>query len=240
MQTAEDIIGQVGQLPPGDTLTLPVLTGIDLCVLGAMNQTLVEREIWSWWTGRSDADRFAAAGKCKARLAERGLVIHDGAGPQPVAALGIIAAARTRPLFIVVCKPPKARESGGPVAELRCYGVGDESYGLRAVLVEQKLSDAKAPLNAGFRYFLCQAGEAARQLAAWACEPPDRKGLGSRKASRQIEVYRPGRGGVPERLEIAHGKHQTTVTSPDGNTSTCPGEPVLAEQIAGLLTGGQR
>lgn len=239
MPTAQDVMDRLDHLQPGGSVKLPVLTGVDLCVLGATPQPLVEEQIWSWWSGRSEADRASLAAKCMAQLAERGL-ISTGPDAGLTGEVAIIVAARTRPAFVALRRPDGINQSGGPVIEQRYYGIADEIRGLRGVLAEQKLSDPENPVNTGYRYFLCPVATAAENLASWAAEQPDKRGFGLRRPTRMIDVYRPGHGAVPGRLEVSARNGQLQVTRPGQDPVTCAGDAELSQLVTKFLLAGQR
>ena len=99
---------------------LPAMTAAELCVLGAMTTSLIDARAWSWWTSAPPGRRPALREMAWQFLAYRELVTSRPAARAaaepgrvrvaPPAAL--IVAGRTRPAFIVLCRPRRDRRAG--------------------------------------------------------------------------------------------------------------------------------
>ena len=121
-------------------------------------------------------------------LAYRQLVTSEPAGREaagpgrvrvaPPAAL--IVAGRSRPAFIVLCRPGVT----GEPERTRMYGIGDQQSGIRAVLIEDAKPGRAGWAGPAYEFGLASLATAGRALARWAASPgpapagPDRTGPG--------------------------------------------------------------
>lgn len=179
-----------------EPVELVVLTGMDLCVLGAPKQVLCEEKLAAAWLGQSARRRRKAMELTTESLARRGLLRARGSRPQDAGAepdtetgtgtdtyamdpaLGLVLAARSRPGFVVVTALGTA-EARTP----RMYALGDESGALdTAPVVVVELPESAPPghgaglarmgvLGRLYRYVLVARDTAADWLAEWADQP---------------------------------------------------------------------
>ena len=220
---------------------LPAMTAAELCMLGAMTTSLIDAQAWSWWTS-APPGRGRAAEMAWAFLACRQLVTSEPAtreatGPgrvrvAPPAAL--IVAGRTRPAFIVLCRPGAT----GEPEQTRMYGIGDRVSGVHAVLIEEAKPGRVGWAGPAYEFGLASPAAAGRALARWAASPapagPDR--------SRLIDIHRPGTRDIRPASRItvaASGGNLRVVCEPSRLTVTNPlpcDEDVLSSLLSHTLT----
>lgn len=213
-EAARDLLARAAHEP----VELVVLTGMDLCVLGAPKQVLCEEKLAAAWLGQSARRRRKAMELTTESLARRGLLRAQGSRPQDAGtepdtdtdtdthtdtyamdpALGLVLAARSRPGFVVVTALGTA-EARTP----RMYALGDETGALdTAPVVVVELPESAPPghgaglarmgvLGRLYRYVLVARDTAADWLAEWADQPAP-------------ESVRAKDGHVPARLVSAY------------------------------------
>ena len=245
----EGLLEQVADRGPVYPAVLP---GAALCVLGAMERSLIDADVWSWWTKKSAADRAARASEVMRWLAEREML----GSPQPGAdhdlppdaalpvrpRLGVVLAGRTRPAWIAI---RREGTSGAPDA-LRMYGIADQMHGLRAVLLESVSSETFAAVGGTYAYALFSPMEAAKSLALWVASPAQRTGLMRRQPPKVIDIYLPGAGlrQPADRIEVHPNDdglwvERQTYREPAAQRLACD-EDALARLLAGVLAGACR
>lgn len=173
---------------------LPAMTAAELCVLGAMTTSLIDAEAWSWWTSAPPAHRPSLREMAWQFLAYRQLITSETAGGgaidpgrirvAPPAAL--IVAGRTRPAFIVLCRPGVTSEP----ERIRMYGIGDQASGVRAVLIEEARTEPLGWAGPAYEFGLASPIAAGRALARWAASPWTTPTGQDR--SRMIDIHLPG------------------------------------------------
>jgi hypothetical protein len=162
-------------------VTLPHLTGADLCVLGGLRHPVCWEPLARAWRSLDAAEMSRIGDTCAGRLVERGLLVQretvvDAAGPCAHYALsgglGGLLAARSDPSLVITTS------DGSRTPSVTYYGIGSRDNSLQAFVQEipQRVDDAALPLVPDllalrFRYWLCSPGVAARVLASWAIRP---------------------------------------------------------------------
>lgn len=155
-RAARDLLARAAHEP----VELVVLTGMELCVLGAPKQVLCEEKLAAAWLGQSQRRRSKAIRLTTQSLVKRGLLLAerpadsaqgpdsphtadlpdsldaftDSPGDDSYAldpALGLVLAARSKPGFVVVTSLGSV-EARTP----RMYALGDEEQQVRAVVAE--------------------------------------------------------------------------------------------------------
>jgi hypothetical protein len=215
---AERIFRRANDLKSGAFIALNMLTAAELCVLGGMNCSLVDQEVWSWWTGKSEADRFTLLKRAIWLMKETGKLELplDGTELQPgndlllhlKAKPGIILAGKLNPSFIALLR----RGEGGP-SDVRMYGISDERAGLRGVLQEWNTNVRTGIFGTSFGYTLFNREGAVAWLAALAVKPPEQEGLLHRRPPWVIDVHQPGGRGAHGKIEVAAKDGKLLVTS---------------------------
>jgi hypothetical protein len=223
-----------------EPVELIILSGMELCVLGAPKQVLCEEKLATTWLGYSDRRRRKAMDVTTESLVSRGLLLAEAdRGPQAAdadsdtyaldPALGLMLAARSRPAFVVVTAIGTA-EARTP----RMYGIGDEEVPVRAVVVE--LPQTRPPgdfphlaalgaLGRLYRYVLVSVDTAADWLAEWADKPaPEQLRTADGLPARLVSVYRHDEGsdfrGFTVALRHEGGRAQLLVDgAADGDTA---------------------
>ena len=126
------LLDQATALSSG-AVRLPAMTAAELCVLGAMTSSLIDAQrlvLVDLGTARPAAgaagDGVAVPGLPAARHIRTGRRVATGPGRVRVAPLAaLIVAGRTRPAFIVLCRPGAT----GEPERTRMYGIGDRHPG---------------------------------------------------------------------------------------------------------------
>lgn len=231
----------VEQVEREGAVALPALSAAELCVLGAMQSSLIDQDAGAWWTALPDAERITIGALALRFLLHRRLLeppdsdAEDGSGELvPVRVrplLGFVLAGRIRPAFVAI-----RREGADAVPDpVRLYGIADES-GLRTVLVEAATHRSIEGFGPGYEYVLSSPAGAVGSLVRWVGRIPASAGDGP--APRKIlDVYRPvsGRGPIWEHLEIERGPagHRVERT---GGPIDCDGD-ALGDLLLEVLCG---
>ncbi|WP_328319027.1 hypothetical protein [Streptomyces sp. NBC_00388] len=239
------------QVERDDAVQLPALSTAELCVLGAMQTTLVDEDAWSWWSGMAEAERFELSAMALKFLVHRGLLDEpdpaqaSGAGTEentpgesvglPVRPLlAMILAGRTEPSFIVV---RREGSKGGP-DRMRLYGIAEEGRGLRAVLAEEATGNHVSRFGPAYKYVLASPAEAVRSLLRWVDRAPAGHRFG-RRPSKVIDVYQPNKGSGPglDRFEVRRSSAGLSVERNASGAPVACDEEALGRQLGELLTG---
>ena len=235
---AQALLHQATLLKSG-AVRLSAMTAPEVCVLGAMTTSLIDAGAWSWWTSAPPGRRAVLREMAWQFLAYRQLVTSEPAGREatgpgrvrvaPPAAL--IVAGRTRPAFIVLCRP-------GPTGEpeqTRMYGIGDQQSGVRTVLIEDAKTGPAGWAGPAYEFGLTSPVAAGRALARWAASPgPDR--------CRLIDIHLPGTRDIRPASRItvaASGGNLHVVCEPSRLNVTNPlpcDEDVLTSLLTHTLT----
>ena len=166
-------------------MRLPAMTAAELCVLGAMTSTLINAGAWDWWTSAPPQRQPVLRDMAWKFLASRDLVTPAGASAGTVRlapAAALIVAARTRPAFIVL----RRDSPGGEPEPARMYGIADQCYGLRAVMIEEAKSGSVGWAGPAYEFRLASPDEAAQALTRWATA------TSTPGQSRLIDIHQPG------------------------------------------------
>lgn len=239
------LLDQATALGPG-AVRLPAMTAAELCVLGAMTTTLIDARAWSWWTSAPPGRRPALREMAWQFLAHRQLVTSEpaaGAAAEPgqvrvAAPAALVVAGRTRPAFIVLCRPGAAAEP----EQTRMYGIGDLESGIRAVLIEEAKTEPLCWAGPAYEFGLASPTAAGRALARWAAFPA--AAAAGLDRSRVIDIHRPGIRDIRPAARIsvaASGGCLHVVCEPGRLTVTNPlpcDEDVLTRLLTHTLTGG--
>lgn len=238
---------------------LPELIAVDLCALGASQQSMFDEQVWRTWVALPDSVRDEWAEASRTGLARRRLLdppaSADGADDVLVSriapALALIMAARSRPAFIAVGSIA-GDQRGAP----RVYGIADTVCGLRAVLVEHAsveriglgtgerltLPPAADRARAGdlhqlYQYLLVSPERAVRVLSAWLTTSPSSGNVDP--AARIVDVFRHPEGAdlTRDRLSVTADPSGSTRISCEFAGDQLPSSLAYdAEHIPGLLT----
>ncbi|WP_406137388.1 hypothetical protein [Streptomyces sp. NBC_01089] len=235
------------QVERDGAVQLPALSTAELCVLGAMQATLVDADALSWWSGMLEAERSGLSAMALKFLIHRGLLDEPAPGTAdsplgenvdlPVRPLlAMILAGRGRPSFVVLRREgPK-----GEPERMRLYGIAEEGRGLRALLAEVATGNHVSRFGPAYEYALVSPEEAVSSLLRWVDRAPARK-LG-RRLPKVIDVYQPDKGSGParDRIEVRvdssglHVEHEGVGTAP---TTTDCDEKALGRLLADLFAG---
>jgi hypothetical protein len=217
------------------TVTLTVLSGLDLCVLGAAGQSLFDTAVTVAWEKQSDQTREAVGNDMMAGFVRRELMVP---APEPgsyamAAELSIAMAARTDPTFALV-----TAVEGADVRSLKMFGLGDQDHPLQAVVIESPMvapeGDYKqvtriGPLGWFYRYTLVSPVTAAEILVRWTEIKLPRGGKG-----RVITAFRhPDGSELAGDVVAVRGKHGVTGLTHNGVERNVAD---LAEVVGGLIT----
>jgi hypothetical protein len=165
-------------------VTLTVLSGLELCALGAAEQSLFDAAAAKAWGSLSDEKRGVARNETMAGLVEREL-LHPAAeaGQYTMATeLSVIMGARANPTFALVTEV-----EGTDARSVKMFGLGDQDRPLQAVVVESPLLAPKGdykqiarlgPLGWFYRYTLASPATAAEILVRWTELDLPRRGKG--------------------------------------------------------------
>ncbi|WP_405778133.1 hypothetical protein [Streptomyces sp. NBC_00859] len=240
------------QVERDDAVQLPALSTAELCVLGAMQATLVDEDAWSWWSGMAEAQRFELSAMALKFLVHRGLLDEPDPGGgnasgtsaaqgTPGGSVGLpvrpllamILAGRTQPSFVVVRREGAKAEPD----RMRLYGISEEGRGLRAVLAEEATGNHVSRFGPAYTYVLASPAEAVRSLLRWVDRPPAGHRLG-RRPSKVIDVYQPNKGTGPDldRFEVRRRSAGLSVErNQDGTPIDCD-EETLGRHLSELLS----
>jgi hypothetical protein len=165
-------------------VTLTVLSGLDLCALGAGGQALFDTAVTVAWGALAGDARDSAQNDTLAGLVRREL-LHPaaGAGEYTMATeLSVVMGARADPTFALVTEV-----EGTDVRSVKMFGFGDQDRSLPAVVVESPIAAPKGdfkhlarlgPLGWFYRYTLVSPATAADILMRWTELDLPRRGKG--------------------------------------------------------------
>lgn len=191
------LISQAGQ---DGAVALAPLAGMDLCALGGPRHAVFPDALASTWLRMKPGERDKFIGHTTTRLTRDSLLIPDArSSAQPGYSmspeLGIVIAARCRPLFAVVGAVPGAVL---PTVSMFALGQDPDAH----LLVSETLfklpgaDGGKHPKVAGTRilgcvysYHLLRADCAATALTEWALVPTDKRRPWSREPGRILTRY---------------------------------------------------
>jgi hypothetical protein len=185
-----------------EPVVLTTLSGVDLCVLGAMSWEALATS----WNRLRPEDRTKIIEDRTTQMIERGLLIEQspGQGYDPLAyysvspKLGIALAARSNPTFIITSTvSPKQ-------APLTMFAIGDAAAPVRGILMEvpsltngkDKGNPALEPLSVQFNHLLVTQGFAAEYLTESALRNAPSNSF-HKKTARTVALFRPGTGPKP-------------------------------------------
>jgi hypothetical protein len=185
-----------------EPVVLTTLSGVDLCVLGAMSWEALATS----WNRLRPEDRIKIIEDRTTQMIERGLLIEQspGLGYDPLAyysvspKLGIALVARSNPTFIITSTvSPKQ-------APLTMFAIGDAVAPVRGIVMEvPSLTNGKdqgnpalEPLSVQFNHLLVTQGFAAEYLAESALRNAPSNAF-HKKTARTVALFRPGTGPKP-------------------------------------------
>ena len=240
---------------------LAVLSGLELCVLGAPKHVLCEKELAAAWLGYSDRRRRKAMQLATESLVKRSMLLERSGtprtGPEGISpvdsyamnpALGLVLAGRTRPGFVVVTSlgPAEARTP-------RMYSIGDEEQPVRGVLFESPESlppgdfphvVRMGPLGWMYRYLLTSQDFVADWLAAWVDKPAPEalRAKDGRLPPRMVSVYRhdEGRDFLGVTIAFRHDGERAQLLAEDGEVAGEYDREGLRGVMGDLLVAGTR
>ena len=175
-----------------ETVQLPILFGMDLCVLGGAHHALADQAMTARWFATTSQQQELSRDFVLGQLWANGLLLKDPALTGQIAVgpeLGLILQARSRPTFAALAHVDD--DSGRPPFKL--YAVGDQSDPMRAILLESPQNPPPERRNAYqgifaamhelvwmFNFELISPDRAADGMGAWASVPvplPSRRRL---------------------------------------------------------------
>jgi hypothetical protein len=233
------------QVEHDGAVRLPALSTAELCVLGAMQATLIDEVSWSWWSGMTEAERFGLSAMALKFLVHRRLLDEPETGAiendstehvalraRPL--LAMILAGRTQPAFVVV----RAEGAKAAPERMRLYGIAEEGRGLRAVLAETGPGKLPTRLGPTYEYALVSPAEAVSSLLRWIDRAPTGHKLG-RRPPKIIDVYQPDKGSGParDRFEVRRSGPAGLRVEHEGSGSR--GAPIDGDEdsLGSILTG---
>lgn len=217
------------------SMTLTVLSGLDLCVLGAAGQSLFDVAVSMAWERQAEQAREAVWDDITAGLVRRGLLqpAADAGSFTMAAELSIVMAARADPTFALVTEV-----EGTDVRSLKMFGLGDRRRPLQAVVVESPAAAPKGdykqvtrlgPLGWFYRYSLASPATAAELLVRWTEIDLPRRGR-----SRVITLFQhPEGSALTGDVVNMRGRHKVTGLTRNGvelDVATLP------EVVGGMIT----
>jgi hypothetical protein len=154
-------------------VTLTVLTALELCALGATEQSLFDTEVTVAWSALDAEKRDVARDDTMGGLVERELLFPAARpGEYTMAAeLSVIVGARANPTLAVVTEV-----EGTDARSVKMFGLGDQDRPLQALVVESPILAPKGdfkhlarmgPLGWFYRYTLMSPAMAAEILVNW-------------------------------------------------------------------------
>jgi hypothetical protein len=250
--SAEEFLKFRLELKVGNARVLPRLVAAELCTLGAMNTSLIDEDVWFWWTQVSTADRYPLMLSALKRLVERGLLDPPSDGepdrPEPEVLLrakpelAVIAAARTHPTFVVL---QHRGDNGDPRFELRMHGIPGTVAGFSGVLAEGRFIVPFPGVGHLFMYAAQTRGGCAETLARIARarqEGSPKIGVLRRRQPWIIDIFLPGEAPVRHRFEVTSEDGKLIVVHQQGKTtmnSERTDEEGLARMIEEALPGDE-
>jgi hypothetical protein len=191
-------------------VSLGVLGGMDLCILGGPKHPVFPEAVTQAWLKLSDHARKKLIDDRTTDMVDRGLLTrssHAGYAYALSPNLGVALAARCRPAFIVTA-------SAGPHLRPLClFALGDQAERVRGLVVEAPISlpdtDRKypnykklGPLGWLYNYALLTPDAAAFMLAEWVSSVPPDSPRGPRQPPYVVTLFRPG-GGLKPAAELS-------------------------------------
>jgi hypothetical protein len=238
------------ELKVGKARTLPYFVAAELCTMGAMNTSLIDEDVWAWWTQMATADRYPLMVLMLQNLVDRGLLDppadgrDDRPGPEVLLRakpeLAVIVAARTRPTFVVL---QRLGAKGDPRFELRMYGIPGSVGGFSGVLAEGRFAAKPSVVGHSFMHAI-QTRVGCAATLAWTArsktETISKKRVLRRRQPGIIDIFVPGEKPVRHRFEITGEGGELAVVHNRGQASVnCArtDEEGLAQMIEGVLPG---
>jgi hypothetical protein len=183
-------------------VSLPVLNGADLCMLGGPKHPFFWEPLATEWLSLRPRDRNGYIEARTKGMIEDGRLIEiaPGDGYRPGASyavspeLGILLAARSRPTFVI------ASHFSSRLAPLSLFGVGDETEPVRGVVMAVPVRPpgkaeefAKpSPIADVFDHILTTTGHAAEFLADRVITPAPTENRFQKQPHRLVTLFRPG------------------------------------------------
>lgn len=186
-------------------VSLGVLGGMDLCILGGPKHPVFPETVAKAWLNLGDRARKKLIEDRTADMVNRGLLTKNPPAGHAYALsphLGVALAARCRPAFIVTA-------SAGPhLRPLRLFALGDQAEPMRGLVLEAPISlpdtDRKHPNNKKlgplgwlYSYALLTPSAAAFMLAEWVSNIPPDSPRGPSQPPYVVTLFRPGGGHTP-------------------------------------------
>jgi hypothetical protein len=186
-------------------VSLGVLGGMDLCILGGPKHPMFPEAVAKAWLNLGDRARKKLIEERTADMVNRGLLTKNSPAGHAYTLspdLGIALAARWRPAFIVTA-------SAGPHLRPLClFTLGDQAEPMRGLVLEapiplpdndRKYSNYKklGPLGWLYSYTLLTPSAAALMLAESVRSVPPGAPSGPRQPPYVVTLFRPGGGLTP-------------------------------------------
>jgi hypothetical protein len=200
---------------------LTVLSGVELCALGATGQALFDTAVAQAWGALADGAREVAQNESLDGVARRKLLEQ--------AEFNVAMGARTDPTFALVTELDGVDERS-----LKMFGLGDQVNPLQAVVVESPIAapagyehlKRMGPLGWFYRYTLVSREIAASLLIRWTQLALPRKAKG-----RVITTFRhPADSGLTGDVVTISSKGKLTRNGEQLDAAT------LGEVVSGLVT----
>jgi hypothetical protein len=186
-------------------VSLGVLGGMDLCILGGPKHPVFPEAVAKAWLNLGDHARKKLIEERTADMVNRGLLTKnppDGHAYSLSPDLGIALAARCRPAFIVTAS------AGQHLRPLCLFALGDQAEPMRGLVLEAPISlpdnDRKhpnhkklGPLGWLYSYTLLTPGAAALMLAESVSSVPPGTPSSPRQPPYVVILFRPGGGLTP-------------------------------------------
>jgi hypothetical protein len=209
---------------------LTVLSGLELCALGATEQALFDTAVTVAWGALAEGARETARSESLDGLVRRRLLGAADAGEGAMATeLSVAMGARTNPTFALVTELDGVDERS-----LKMFGLGDRERPRQAVVVESPIAapagfehlQRMGPLGWFYRYTLVSPAIAAGLLVRWTDLKLPRKAKG-----RVITTFRhPDDTGLTGDVVTISNKGKLTRNGVPLDPAT------LGEVVSGLVT----
>jgi hypothetical protein len=215
---------------------LTVLSGLELCALGATGQALFDTAVTTAWGALAEGAREMARNESLAGLARRQLLEAAGEGGagegevgEMATELSVAMGARANPTVALVTELDGVDERS-----LKMFGLGDQDQPLQAVVVESPIAAPAGfehlrrmgPLGWFYRYTLVSPAIAASLLIRWTGLALPRKAKG-----RVITTFRhPAESGLTGDVVTVSSKGKLTRNGVQLDAAT------LGEVVSGLVT----
>ncbi|OIV37170.1 hypothetical protein BIV57_12645 [Mangrovactinospora gilvigrisea] len=234
--SVEAIAARVDRFRPGQMHGFLLLAAAQLCLLGGMNNAVIDEDVWTWWRMKSRADRFALATAGLNQLKRMKLVDEHvevprdgnlvGAGSVGPA-LAIMLTARSNPAFVALF-----RDADG-TSDMRAYGVPDSAGHTSMVLLENR-GKPRTSLGAMYGYVICNREGGTAAMANWLDDAPEEVD-GDRPAARTIDLYLARASSPMHRVTAARAAADLQVTHTVGTREPAIRHGMSVDTVRAIL-----